>query len=61
MEKEIIMQTIKVRKLQRDYFHYRDRDILKAAKSAEVALDKMLHDYVQMIPGETTQLNLFTK
>lgn len=52
MEQEIIKQAIKMRELQREYFRNRDHGILKATRAAEVYLDKMLHDYVNMIPPE---------
>lgn len=52
MEQEIIKQAIKMRELQREYFRTRDHSTLKAARGAEVYLDKMLHDYVNMIPTE---------
>lgn len=52
MERELIKQAIKMRELQREYFRNRDHRTLKAARAAEVYFDKMIHDYVNMIPSE---------
>lgn len=42
MEQQIIKQTIEVRKLQKEYFRTRDKDVLRMSKNAEILLDKLL-------------------
>lgn len=58
---EIIKQAIKVRELQREYFHGRDIHILRACKAAEATLDKMLYDYTNLVGPEGHKVDIHPK
>lgn len=58
MEQQIIKQTIEVRKLQKEYFRTRDKDVLRMSKNAEILLDKLLGIWLNEKPEkEQNEIN----